>query len=57
MSAIDTNDIQTFINIGDFPYITTGITQLQLTNYIYMVCIILDKTKVFLRYDIMLTCN
>lgn len=34
MSAIDTNDIQTFINIGDFPYIITGLTQLQLTNYL-----------------------
>ena len=57
MSAIDTNDIQTFIDIGDFPYIITGLTQLQLTNYIHILCKILDKSKVFLRYDIMLTCN
>ena len=57
MSVNDTNDIQTFINIGDSPYIITGLTQLQLTNYIYILCKILDKSKVFLRYDIMLTCN
>ena len=57
MSAIDTNHIKTFIDIGDFPYIIRGLTQLQLTNYICIVCKILDKSKVFLRYDIMLTCN
>ena len=37
MSVNDTNDIQTFINIGDSPYIITGLTQLQLTNYIQYV--------------------
>ena len=36
MSAIDTNDIQTFIDIGDFPYIITGLSQPQLTNYIHI---------------------